>query len=51
MRSLAGKLGRDIESSQDSAKLSVLAASNALLCRPADAVAAEAGAMVPYIAI
>ncbi len=37
--------------SQDSAKLSVLAASNALLCRPADADAAEAGAMVPYIAI
>ena len=37
--------------SQDSAKLSVLAASNALLCRPAHADAAEAGAMVPYIAI
>ncbi|WP_373489638.1 molybdopterin molybdotransferase MoeA [Parasphingorhabdus sp.] len=37
--------------SQDSAKLSVLAASNALLCRPADADAADAGEMVPYIAI
>jgi len=37
--------------SQDSAKMSVLAASNALLCRPADADRAEAGTMVPYIAI
>lgn len=37
--------------SQDSAKLSVLAASNALLCRPANAVAAEVGQMVPYIAL
>ncbi|MEH6789613.1 molybdopterin molybdotransferase MoeA [Parasphingorhabdus sp.] len=37
--------------SQDSAKLSVLAASNALLCRPADAEAAETGAMVDFIAI
>ena len=37
--------------SQDSAKLSVLAASNALLCRPPHAEAADAGAMVPYIAI
>ena len=37
--------------SQDSAKLSVLAASNALLCRPADSDAVEAGAMLPYIAI
>ena len=37
--------------SQDSAKLSVLAAANALLCREADADSAEAGAIVPYIAI
>ncbi len=37
--------------SQDSAKLSVLAAANALLCRPTGADAAEAGAMVAYIAI
>ncbi|MBQ0771200.1 MAG: molybdopterin molybdotransferase MoeA [Sphingomonadales bacterium] len=37
--------------SQDSAKLSVLAAANALLCREADAASAEAGAIVPYIAI
>jgi molybdopterin molybdotransferase len=37
--------------SQDSAKLSVLAAANALLCRPAQADAAEEGAMVPFIAI
>jgi molybdopterin molybdotransferase len=37
--------------SQDSAKLSVLAASNALLYRPVHADAADAGEMVPYIAI
>ncbi|WP_417621567.1 gephyrin-like molybdotransferase Glp [Parasphingorhabdus sp.] len=37
--------------SQDSAKLSVLAAANALLCRPAEAEAADVGEMVPYIAI
>ena len=37
--------------SQDSAKLSVLAAANALLYRRADAHGTEAGAMVPYIAI
>jgi len=37
--------------SQDSAKLSVLAASNALLYRPADANAADRGETVPYIAI
>ena len=37
--------------SQDSAKLSVLAAANALLCRPAHADAADVGEMVPYIAI
>ncbi|MGB5483177.1 gephyrin-like molybdotransferase Glp [Parasphingorhabdus sp.] len=37
--------------SQDSAKLSVLAAANALLYRPADADVAKAGALVPYIAI
>lgn len=37
--------------SQDSAKLSVLAASNALLYRPAEADAADRGEMVPYIAL
>ncbi len=37
--------------SQDSAKLSVLAASNALLFRPADASTADVGEMVPYIAV
>lgn len=37
--------------SQDSAKLSVLAAANALLYRPAEAEAAQAGTLVPYIAI
>ncbi|MEH6715925.1 gephyrin-like molybdotransferase Glp [Parasphingorhabdus flavimaris] len=37
--------------SQDSAKLSVLAASNALLCRPAHADAADVGEMVPFIGI
>ncbi|CAO1652261.1 molybdopterin molybdotransferase MoeA [Parasphingorhabdus sp. NYA22] len=37
--------------SQDSAKLSVLAAANALLYRPAGAEAADVGEMVPYIAI
>ena len=37
--------------SQDSAKLSVLAAANALLCRPTGADAVEVGEIVPYIAI
>ncbi len=37
--------------SQDSAKLSVLAASNALLYRPAHTDAADIGEMVPYIGI
>ncbi len=37
--------------SQDSAKLSVLAASNAVLYRPAEADAADVGAMVPFIAL
>jgi len=37
--------------SQDSAKLSVLAASNALLYRPAGAEAADRGETVPYIGI
>lgn len=37
--------------SQDSAKLSVLAASNALLFRPADASTADVGEMVPYIVV
>ncbi len=37
--------------SQDSAKLSVLAAANALLYRPAHAEAADVGEMVPFIAI
>ena len=37
--------------SQDSAKLSVLAASNALLYRPIHAPAADVGEMVPYIGI
>ena len=37
--------------SQDSAKLSVLAAANALLCRPAHAPEQPAGTIVPYIAI
>jgi len=37
--------------SQDSAKLSVLAASNALLCRPAHADPSDVGEMVPYIAL
>jgi len=37
--------------SQDSAKLSVLAAANALLYRPAHAEAADVGEMVPYISV
>lgn len=37
--------------SQDSAKLSVLAAANALLCRPAHSAEQPAGSVVPYIAI
>ncbi|WP_417594817.1 gephyrin-like molybdotransferase Glp [Parasphingorhabdus sp.] len=37
--------------SQDSAKLSVLAAANALLYRPAHAEAADVGEMVPFIGI
>ena len=51
LRARVGQAGITPFTSQDSAKLSVLAASNALLFRPAGADAAEPGAMVPYIAI
>ena len=51
LRARVDQMGITPFGSQDSAKLSVLAAANALLYRPAEAEAAEAGAMVPYIAI
>ncbi len=51
LRAKADQSGITPFASQDSAKLSVLAAANALLCRPADAEAADVGEMVPYIAI
>ncbi len=51
LRAKVGPDGITPYDSQDSAKLSVLAASNALLCRPAHAGAADVGEMVPYIAI
>ena len=51
LRAKVNEAGITPFTSQDSAKLSVLAASNALLCRPAHAEAADTGAMVPYITI
>ena len=51
LRAKVGPDGITPYDSQDSAKLSVLSASNALLCRPAGAGAADVGEMVPFIAI
>ncbi|MEJ6593937.1 molybdopterin molybdotransferase MoeA [Parasphingorhabdus sp.] len=49
LRAKVGQAGISPFNSQDSAKLSVLAAANALLCRPAHADAADRGEMVPFI--
>ncbi|MEP2989096.1 MAG: molybdopterin molybdotransferase MoeA [Parasphingorhabdus sp.] len=51
LRAIVNKDGIAPFNSQDSAKLSVLAASNALLVRPAHSPAAAVGALVPYISI
>ena len=51
LRAKVGANGITPYNSQDSAKLSVLAAANALLYRPAQADATDIGEMVPFIAI
>ncbi len=51
LRAVVSDKGITISGSQDSAKLSVLSASNALLYRPAHAEAVKAGDPVPYIAV
>ena len=51
LRAVVNDKGITPFNSQDSAKLSVLAASNALLVRPAHSIEVKAGQIVPYISI